>query len=1382
MSTSAITRKQIIEDEAMVWGEKYVKMLEPVVSKQNEFVQTILALNEANKLLRGSANDKEYYNNLKKTNDLGDKAISVWKEQNALEVQLISTKKKNELATEGTNRALAKERILLAETNKEIKLQAREQLGLISTYEKLNRSRLDAQKRLGDLLSAEVKSTKEIARAQIEFEKLDARVKAVDAAIKNYSKNIGNYSSAFEDLNGTARNLMSTLGLVSGVALFGTIVKDIFNVVKDFDRQLIAVGKTTNMTKADLKDFGREVVELGGKLDGVSIEGLLQSAEVAGQLGVTGTANILNFSEAIENLKLTSNIISEEQVGQFAKFIEVSSDSFDNADRLASVITRLGNEFATTEAEVLANSTEIQKGIAVWNTAASSVLGLGSATSTLGSEAEASRSAVQTTFKVIDNAITTGKNLDKILKLTNLSQKELSKQFNQDATGVFVKFVGGLKKAKDEGGNLNTLLNEVEITEKRAFTVIGSLAANYGVLEAAMATASDEYKLNAALSKEVAAASESVSSILTDIKDKWQEYILNTNAANGGTERLVVVLKYLRDNLQSIIENVVKYGTVLLTFLGIMRAVNFVTGTWSALMTAATAAQIRFALATGIGTQSILAQAAAARAAMVAQEGMNIAVAATPWGLILAFLSAAVVAYMVFNDEMSKAEVNVQKIANANKQMAESEKTYADDRDKYRARDFKAIEDEMKLRRAKGEDSDKLDKEEIARKKVIVQSQLDVFNMLKKTELERTRAEIDASRQRIAQMEIEKAAALKAVTAKYRKEGSSLPQGEIDFNNRQFDTEGEKEKLNLLKASLTKNSQLTIEEQKRLQKIMEDLDKDAAVKAAAAREEESKKEKAARLKKLKEAFEAQKKLAEDEYKLRQFRLQVALDAEREISDNEKASFDDRLDALLEFQQIYISKQEESLEYELKNLGKYNEEKGRFVREFSNVQINEIIRTGEISEKSSAAAKLIFEKYQNDLTEKAKKGKAEREKLVDNQVAIVQKQIESEVQKQDIEMNNAIAAENRKFNAINDVEKQNRKQREAAIEEHERKIFEIKKIYAQKGLQETIDKLSKELDENAKRPEAEQLSADKVQDIRQKLSKATADIEEIGVQTYGENAKKKEEIEKYNAERILQITQDLVSASTDFINALFDAKISNIDYEMQKSDAYYAAEIEKAGDNQRKKDILQKEAEKKRAELEKKKRVEQYKQAVFNKAMNIAEIALKTSLAIITAAAGSAPTFWAVPIAATIGALQLATAIATPLPKYRTGRTGGPAEWAVTGDGGVPEVITDPDGSNPRLTPSKPTLTYLGEDDIVHKSFGDYKRYLKLSILNDFPKQINSVKEYHAQMNSGGYDRELLDEMKRNTEAIKKGKPIILPSNKVDLPHSFWAYRNINWRA
>ena len=1379
-----ITRKDLITDEGINWGPEYAKNLNIAIDANDKLLKSAKDLYTVVNSYRKVTSQNSFIEEKQRESLVLLQATNAIKQEEAALISMekvkratIATSEAERKAKQASVKLSMDEKVINEANNKVLKLEARERQGLVSVYEKLNRSRLESQKRLADLLSAEQKNSKEIAKASIEFEKLDARVKAVDAATKNYSKNIGNYSSAFSGLNNTAKELIATFGVVTGFALFGTIVKDIFSIVKDFDRQLIAVGKTTNITGDDLKQFGREVVELGDKLDGITVDGLIQSAEVAGQLGVTGTANILKFSEAIEKLKLTSNIISDEQVGQFAKFIEVSSDSFDNADKLASVITQLGNSFATTEAEVLANATEIQKGIAVYNTSAQGVLALGAATSTLGSEAESSRSAIQTTFGVIDEAITSGKNLEKVLKLTGLTQKELSQQFNKDATGVFVKFVGGLNKAKNEGENLRAILNDVEITEKRAFTVIGSLAANYGILESSIAQANKEYIDNAALNKEVAAASESISSIVGDLRDKWEAYVLQTNDASSGTEALTKALKFLRDNFKEIINFILKAGAVLFTYLGIVKAVNFIMATSAALQTAWTAAQIRFALATGVGTQSILAQAAAARSAMVAQEGLNIAVKATPWGLILGLLSAVVVAYMVFNDQMSEAEKNIQNIVDANKRLQDSEKLYAGERDKSRNEDFKGIEDEIKLRKAKGENSDKLDKEEISRKREILQAQISVYSDLKNVELERTKTEINNSIQRIAQMQIERNVLQKSG---YR----VSKQGNTEEELTDLITT-EKEKLNAKKASFSENSKLTVEEQTRLGKLIQDLDKNTAVKDAEIKAEADKKALAARKKHLKDLYDARKKAFDDEFKLSQFRYQVAIDLENEILANEKSSYDDRIDALYDANQLMASKTKESAEYELKSLGKYNENSGKFIRELSDLEIKTLIETGNTKKKLTSEQQLIYEKFQNEQTKIAKKQEEERLKLIDGQVAIVQKQIDDELLNQDTKLNAAIEAENIKFKAINKAEEQSQKEREAAIEAHERQIYEIKKKFALDALKVQIDAIQKELDLNALKPINEQISADKRKQIEAQLQAAKAEYSQIGYEQYLDQNDDIIKNEGFTATKILEISSQLSSALTDLTNAIFDTKIQNIEYEIDKNNEYYDKQIELAGNDARQKDLLEKERQKKNDELEKKKRKEQHKAAVFNKASAVAQAGISTALAIL-AALQTQPFLPLGPTMATLagvlGAIQIGAILATPIPKYKMGRKDGPEEIAMINDGGVQEVVTGKDGSNPRVYQNKNALVHLLEGDIVHKSKTDYDKYLRASMLASLDIENNKLNGFQASMSfESYYSKEMLEELKRNTRAIEKqknGTVINLP--KMDINHHLWKMKNTNW--
>lgn len=1407
MSSGAITRKEIITDEAIKWGDEYEKTAKKAIEVNEKFVVSIKDMSDALKSIKQSSSENDLTQAILKRNKALSDSEALWKEQIKLENQLISVKARNELATEGTNRALIKERTALSETNKELKKQAREQLGLVSHYEKLNQKRLEAQKRLAELLSVEKQNTAEIARATIEFEKLDARVKAVDAAIKNYSKNIGNYQSAFQGLGGTLRDLTAAFGIATGLALFSTIVKDIFTVIREFDRQLIAVGKTTNISGEALKQFGRDVVDLGAKLDGISIEGLLKSSEIAGQLGVQGTDNILKFSTAIEKLKLTSNIISDEQVGEFAKFIEVSQDSFENADRLASVITQLGNNFATTEREVLSNSTEIQKGIAIYNASAQSVLALGAATSSLGSEAETSRSAIQSTFGVIDNAIVTGKNLDKVLKLTNLSQKELSKQFNKDATGVFVKFIEGLNKAKNEGENLRIILNDLDITEKRAFTVIGTLAAKYEVLQKAVQYANEEYVNNTALNKEVEAAAQSLDSILKDITDKWQEYIHKTNDANNGTTILARGLRFLRDNLKSIIDNIIKYGAVILTFIGVQKTINFLTATWTALKLASTAAQIQFALSTGIGTKAILAEAAALRAATAAQEGLNVATKATPWGLIIGLVSAAVTAYMVFNDTLSETEIRAKAVREAQESINDAQSYYASERDKFYKQDIKQIEDEINLRRAKGENSEKLDKEEIERKKDVVKATINAVEAANQGEIDRTKKAIEESEKRVAQAQKEYDAinvyALKNPFGKSNKD-------------RENELIGLKSELDANKARLKALSESTFSEVEKYNKELEELDKNSKLNNAKAQAELDKKQLAAIRKAAKEFLALINKRNEDAFRLEQFRLERSIYINQQIIDNENEELENRVNAYMEIEQLQKSLADNTLANELRKIALSSEATEGLTKtqiaeleKRAKAEIEEVLRTGEIFKNATNEQKLAYERYQFELTKIAERQEKNRQKIIDEQAKKMLKSLDLDTSKMEISANKEIEAENAKFAKILEISKNNFELIQQATEAHEKKLFNISQKYAKLKLEEQIKVYEKILQEDNIAEEGSKLSAEKRVEHELKLSNFKKELSEINLENLKNEFQGSAEMtEKHNEtanklmleanERTKQLATDLSYALVDLINSVFDARVSAIEAEMDYWNSYYDEQIELAGNDARQKDLLEKEKAKKQKQLEKERKKELVKAEIFNRAVKLAEIGMNLAVTISEInKAAAAMDFYAafgfgvagaayraiqIPLAIGTAAIQTGAILATPLPKYKHGRKGGPEEFAVVGDGGVPEIITNPDGSNPRLTPAKPTITRLGKDDIVFKNMHDYKEYLRNSMINNTNKNAEKVFEYQMLFTGDtGMSVEILNELKRNTEVLKKIKPNVTLNNNIDFGYQLWRTSNINWR-
>lgn len=191
----------------------------------------------------------------------------------------------------------------------------------------------------------------------------------------------------------------------------------------------------------------------------------------------------------------------------------------------------------------------------------------------------------------------------------------------------------------------------------------------------------------------------------------------------------------------------------------------------------------------------------------------------------------------------------------------------------------------------------------------------------------------------------------------------------------------------------------------------------------------------------------------------------------------------------------------------------------------------------------------------------------------------------------------------------------------------------------------------------------------------------------------------------NAQQWMQVASDSLNAINDLVSTIYDAKISKVEEEQEANQEAADAEQERISDLVEKKVITEEEGEarkraaeaktaKKNEELEKKKAKLKREQAIWDKANNIAQCTMQTALAIMNAWS-TAP--WPINIAmaavaGAMGALQLATIIATPLPKYAKGtksHKGGPA---IVGDGGEPELVTF--GGKSWITPDNPTIVDL----------------------------------------------------------------------------------------
>lgn len=534
-----------------------------------------------------------------------------------------------------------------------------------------------------------------------------------------------------------------------------------------------------------------------------------------------------------------------------------------------------------------------------------------------------------------------------------------------------------------------------------------------------------------------------------------------------------------------------------------------------------------------------------------------------------------------------------------------------------------------------------------------------------------------------------------------------------------------------------------------------------------------------------------KQADDDEFALLKFRAERNIEISNDISENETESIETRIEAYLNAQQVEVSLAEQTAAYKLRAISQYNDK----VRDLTNAEIQTLINGGQIKKQLTKDEILVLEQFMAEKENLDKKDLANRQRIIDSIIEIEQKKTDKVLQNQDTELNKRLESENKLYAENLELLKGNQAEIEALTLLHEEEVFNIKKEYAKKALNEQINALQKLLDAEAKKPEAERISADKIAEIQNQISKYKLQLSEEDLKNAEFVANRKVELEKEAADLIRDLQRELTATMKDLLFALFDAKIQKIDEDIQANDEYYAQQLQMAEGDAAQQNLIEQERDKKRKALEKERRKEEFKAAVAQKVLAAAQIGIdlaKTLTAIQLAAAqldaisfGTAGTPYRaiqIPLAIGVAAAQTALILAQPLPKYEKGTQGKPHKGGKALVGEVrPEVILEP-GRNPYVV-EKPSILNLPKGTEVIPSLKEWEMLQRAAVMSSLDMEVNKAKNYQgAEAFNARYDAELLEELRRNTEATKKNKSNVVVQNNIDLGHEIWKLSNIKWGA
>ncbi|MCP4660979.1 MAG: phage tail tape measure protein [bacterium] len=298
-------------------------------------------------------------------------------------------------------------------------------------------------------------------------------------------------------------------GLFAGASLAAGATKAV-QIMASFEKGLVGVGKTADLQGDALDALGKEILGLASDIPTATNE-LLSIAQAAGQLGVTGSENIIAFTDTVAKLGSASDLSGEAAATTLARLLNVTGESVAGVATLGSVIVRLGNEFAATESEIAYVAQRVAQATAAFDVTSAHAVALGAALKSLGIEGEAGSTAVGKAFRAIDAAVRGGSDaLLEFAEVAGVGGAEFAAAFQESNIRGFQMFIDGLGRIGAAGGDVAGTLGSLGLEGERAIAVLGTLATQSDILGTALVTAADELEHTTALENEAARGADTL--------------------------------------------------------------------------------------------------------------------------------------------------------------------------------------------------------------------------------------------------------------------------------------------------------------------------------------------------------------------------------------------------------------------------------------------------------------------------------------------------------------------------------------------------------------------------------------------------------------------------------------------------------------------------------------------------------------------------------------------------------------------------------------------------------------------------------------------------------------------------------------------------------
>lgn len=344
--------------------------------------------------------------------------------------------------------------------------------------------------------------------------------KSLPNSVRQAQRELAAIAPAFEGIETAGREAFEAMAAAAtaAVATATAAITASISVGSSYESAFAGVRKTTEATELEYGELRQAIIAMSQEIP-ASADEIAAVAEAAGQLGIQ-KENLLDFSRVMIDLGESTNMTATEGASALAKFANITNMSADNYSNLGSVIVALGNNFATTEADIVEMATRLAASGDLVGLSEEQIMALSTAMSSVGIEAEAGGSAMSKLLKKIQIATELGGvSLQEYASVAGMSAAEFTSAYGEDALKATSAFIAGLNDTERNGKSAIAILNEMGLTEVNLSNTILSLANANGVMSDAVTTANTAWEENVALSNEAAQRYATVESQASMLKN-----------------------------------------------------------------------------------------------------------------------------------------------------------------------------------------------------------------------------------------------------------------------------------------------------------------------------------------------------------------------------------------------------------------------------------------------------------------------------------------------------------------------------------------------------------------------------------------------------------------------------------------------------------------------------------------------------------------------------------------------------------------------------------------------------------------------------------------------------------------------------------------------